>query len=247
LNFRGEKKLMVKRSLLCQLEGSMLAAMFSGRYDDNLDYDKDGNVFIDYPASVMVPLMDRLTLCRDVPPGTQLPDIVVPTGYEGILDCAVDFFGLEQAVHRAADPPPIELNDIKQGLKLSEKFSELKGWIVAWCEPVTKDMGILAFMFLVSVKIMILVGALWYRTLTNRTPVPESLNLHDEVAAVAPFWVPWLAALSTGFAGYVMLRFLGLATPKNAIRASSCCAVTTAASFIFLVSTGVVISGQTYA
>jgi len=206
-------------------------------------------VFIDYPASVMVPLIDRLTLCRDVPPATQLPDIAVPPGYESILDCAVEFFGLEQAFHQDADPPPMEfndINDIKQGLELSEKFHELKGWVVARCEPITKSMGIMAFMFLVSVKIMILVGALWYRTLTNGTPVPESLNNYDEVAAVAPFWVPSLAALSIGFAGYLMLRVLGLAAPKDAIRASSWCAVTTAASFIFLVSTGVIIQHQTY-
>jgi len=244
LNFRGEKTLMVKRSLLCQFEGSMLATMFSGRYEDNLDYDKDGNVFIDYPASVMVPLIDRLTLCRDVPPATQLPDIAVPPGYESILDCAEEFFGLEQAFHQDADPPPMEfndINDIKQGLELSEKFHELKGWVVARCEPITKSMGIMAFMFLVSVKIMILVGALWYRTLTNGTPVPESLNNYDEVAAVAPFWVPSLAALSIGFAGYLMLRVLGLATPKEAIRAAFLCAVTAVASFIFMVYTDVLI------
>jgi len=237
LNFRGEKTLMVKRSLLCQLEGSMLATMFSGRYEDKLDYDTDGNVFIDYPASVMVPLMDRLTLCRDLPPGKQLPGIAVPTGYESILDCAVDFFGLQQAVHQAADPPPMEFNDIKQGLKLSE----LKGWIVAWCEPFTKDMSIVAFMILVSMKIMILVGALWHQTLINGTPVPVSLNNSDELAVVAPFWVPSLAALSIGIAGYLMLRVLGLATPKDAIRASLWCTVSTVASFIC------VVSGQTYA
>jgi len=241
LNFRGEKTLMVKRSLLCQLEGSMLATMFSGRYEDKLDYDKDGNVFIDYPASVMVPLMDQLTLCRDVPPGTQLPDIAVPPGYESILDCAVDFFGLEQAVHQAVHPPPMEFNDIKQGLK----FSELKGWIVAWCEPVTKDMGVVAFMILVSMKIMILVGALWHGTLATGTAVPVSLNNYDELVAVdtigTSFWIPSLAALSIGFAGYLMLRVLGLATPKEAIRAAFLCAVTAVASFIFMVYTDVLI------
>jgi len=206
--------------------------MFSGRYEDKLDYDKDGNVFIDYPASVMVPLMDRLTLCRDVPPGAQLPDIAVPTGYESILDCAVDFFGLEQAVHQAVDPPPIEFNDIKQGLK----FSELKGWIAEWCEPFTKNMGVVGFMILVSMKIIIMFGALWHETLTTGTPVSVSLNHYDELAALGQYWVLVLAALSKAFAVYLMLRVLGLATPNQAICAAFWCAVTTVAFFIFMVS-----------
>jgi len=61
LNFRGEQTMVIKRSVLCQIEGSMLAAMFSGRYENNLDRDIDGNVYIGYPPSVMIPIMDRLT------------------------------------------------------------------------------------------------------------------------------------------------------------------------------------------
>jgi len=131
LNFRGEKTITVKRSLLCQVEGSMLAAMFSGRYEDQLDHDKDDNVFVDYPPAVMMPIMDRLTLCRDWPPEKQLPSIAVPRGYEGIWDSAVNFFGLESLVQPSTTA--------FSGIKANVKITKLKGWAVAWCKPVSEN------------------------------------------------------------------------------------------------------------
>jgi len=96
LNFRGEKTVVMKRSVLCQIEGSMLAAMFSGRYEDNLDYDRDGNVYVGYPPSVMVPLMDWLTGRQDVPADAEFPDVKVPEGMGNIWDGAVSFLGFSQ-------------------------------------------------------------------------------------------------------------------------------------------------------
>merc|ERR1719510_1421162 len=65
LNLGGERVVKVKRSLLLQIEGSMLASMFSGRYEEQLDRDEHGNVFFDYSASVMMPLIEFLRLSRD--------------------------------------------------------------------------------------------------------------------------------------------------------------------------------------
>jgi hypothetical protein len=56
----------VSRKTLTQVEGSMLASLFSGRWDDNIDKDRDGNFFIDQPADLFLPLIDyfRDKLCE---------------------------------------------------------------------------------------------------------------------------------------------------------------------------------------
>jgi len=129
LNFRGEKTVVMKRSVLCQIEGSMLAAMFSGRYESNLDYDKDGNVYIGYPPSVMIPLMDCLTAFQDAPPDAKAPNINLPHGLQDLWDGAVKFFGLESLFFR----PPVA--QMFSGVKNNLKISDLPGWRVALCKP----------------------------------------------------------------------------------------------------------------
>ena len=44
----GGHKLTTKRSTLCQVEGSLLASMFSGRWEDSLERDQDGAIFFDF-------------------------------------------------------------------------------------------------------------------------------------------------------------------------------------------------------
>ena len=44
----GGQKFTTKRSTLCQVEGSLLASMFSGRWEDGLERDQDGAVFFDF-------------------------------------------------------------------------------------------------------------------------------------------------------------------------------------------------------
>jgi len=118
---------MVKRSELCQIGWSLLAAMFSGRYENQFEYDKDGNVFVDHPASVMMPLMGWLTASRDWPPDAQFPDTAIPTCIEGLWASTTKFAGLESLVH----PQPIMFSNVRGDLKISE----LKGWVVALCKP----------------------------------------------------------------------------------------------------------------
>jgi len=129
LNFRGEKTVIMKRSVLCQIEGSMLAAMFSGRYENNLDHDRDGNVYIGYPPSVMIPLMDWLTAFQDAPPDAKAAIINIPPSFQDVWDGAVKFFGLESLFSR----PPVA--QMFSGIKNNLKISDLPGWRVALCKP----------------------------------------------------------------------------------------------------------------
>ena len=56
----GGTKLSVLRSTMCQLESSLMAAKFSGRWDGNVEKDADGAFFIDHPIELMLPLINYL-------------------------------------------------------------------------------------------------------------------------------------------------------------------------------------------
>ena len=56
----GGHKLTTKRSTLCQVEGSLLASMFSGRWEDSLERDQDGAIFFDFNPQYFVVILDYL-------------------------------------------------------------------------------------------------------------------------------------------------------------------------------------------
>jgi len=119
----------MKRSFLCQIEGSMSASIFSGRYENNLDYDKDGNLYIGYPPSVVIPLMDWLTACQDTPHDEKAPTMNIPQSHKDLWDGVVIFFWLESLFSR----PPVA--KLFSGVQTNLKMSDLPGWRVALCKP----------------------------------------------------------------------------------------------------------------
>jgi BTB/POZ domain len=60
LNVGGSKQIAVLRSTLTCMENSMLSTRFSGRWDDVLEKDRDGNFFIDQPADLFIPMIEFL-------------------------------------------------------------------------------------------------------------------------------------------------------------------------------------------
>lgn len=62
LNVGGRTNIAVLRSLLTQFEDSMLAAKFSGRWDDSMEKDRDGNVFVDQDADSFMVLISYLRI-----------------------------------------------------------------------------------------------------------------------------------------------------------------------------------------
>ena len=56
------------RRTLCYVENSMLAAKFSGRWDDSLERDRDGNIFIDQPPALFEALIGFFRACANATP-----------------------------------------------------------------------------------------------------------------------------------------------------------------------------------
>lgn len=94
LNMGGEKTVQVKRSLLTQFESSFLASMFSGRWEDQISRDKNGNVFFDEPPEVLMPLIEWLRECRDATPDHPAETPVVDVKYQKAWNRMMHRFGL---------------------------------------------------------------------------------------------------------------------------------------------------------
>jgi hypothetical protein len=63
LNVGGSTNVAVLRRTLTHFEHSMMATRFSGRWDDSLEKDKDGNFFIDEDPEVFMILLNFLRKC----------------------------------------------------------------------------------------------------------------------------------------------------------------------------------------
>ncbi len=69
----GGRKLRTTRSTLCQVEGSFLASMFSGRWEDGLKRDKDGAVFFDFNPQHFSLILDYLRQKKIASPENPAP------------------------------------------------------------------------------------------------------------------------------------------------------------------------------
>ena len=69
----GGQKLTTKRSTLCQVENSLLATMFSGRWEESLERDQDGAVFLDFNPQYFVLILDYLREKKIAQPEKPIP------------------------------------------------------------------------------------------------------------------------------------------------------------------------------
>jgi len=133
LNFGGEKLQTVKRSLLLQVEGSFLEVLFSGRHEERLDTDAQGNVFFDYSPHVMGPLIEHLRAVRDVAPGEHPQTPSIPEEWQDQWQSMLRFFGLGDLLKY--DTYISKDVRIFSGVQTNVKISELLGWTRFHCEP----------------------------------------------------------------------------------------------------------------
>lgn len=130
LNLGGERFVDVKRSTLCQCEDSMLAKMFSGRWDEQLDRDSAGRVLIDFNPALAMPLIDFLRMQKVDPPGNAgKSKLNVPHELEADCELILKYFGLENFVgfDRAIDTKWHWAKG--ENMKLSEDMMEVsRNW-----------------------------------------------------------------------------------------------------------------------
>ena len=100
LNVGGCTKVAVLRRTLTSFD-SMLATRFSGRWDDSIEKDRDGNFFIDQPPELFVPLLNYLRAKMVETP--RAPPVVSPLFHvaeeEKGFFRIVEYYGLTSTVY----------------------------------------------------------------------------------------------------------------------------------------------------
>ena len=94
----GGQKLTTTRSTLCQVEGSFLASMFSGRWEDSLKRDKDGAVFFDFNPQHFVLILDYLRQKKFASPENPAPLPKVSEDQLQSFTNLVDYLGLNDEI-----------------------------------------------------------------------------------------------------------------------------------------------------
>jgi len=94
----GGKIMVAKRSTLTQMKGTMLEALFSGRWDQKLSRDSHGRIFLDVDPTCFQAIVDYLNemmiSSEDSPPSPPSSD----DEHKQILQHQLELFGLEPMV-----------------------------------------------------------------------------------------------------------------------------------------------------
>ena len=94
----GGQRLSTARSTLCQVEGSFLASMFSGRWEDGLKRDKDGAVFLDFNTQHFVLILDYLRQKKIASPENPAPSPKVSEDQLQSFTKLVEYLGLNDEI-----------------------------------------------------------------------------------------------------------------------------------------------------
>ena len=107
----GGQKLTTKRSTPCQVEDSLLATMFSGRWEESLERDQDGVVFLDFNPQYFVLILDYLRATRIAPPGTRIPWPKVPDDQLKYFNILLQYLGLSPKEYVGQHSPGVTVQE----------------------------------------------------------------------------------------------------------------------------------------
>ena len=117
----GGTKLTTTRSTLCQIEGSLLASMFSGRWEDNIKRDKDGAVFFDFNPHHFILILDYLRVKKIKTPENPPPLPKVPEDQSESFRSLLQYLGLSNEISPPSKTTPSEkFNSCSSGVTLEE-------------------------------------------------------------------------------------------------------------------------------
>eukprot|EP00928_Gymnodinium_smaydae_P046917 TRINITY_DN31283_c0_g1_i1.p1 TRINITY_DN31283_c0_g1~~TRINITY_DN31283_c0_g1_i1.p1 ORF type:complete len:339 (-),score=41.30 TRINITY_DN31283_c0_g1_i1:58-1074(-) len=95
INVGGKLFATQRSTLLTAPEGSMLHSMFSGRWEQCLQHDAQGNIFLDMSPSIFGKILAYLRTLRLAPPEMKLAPPTPDPGDEQEFTVAIGFLGLE--------------------------------------------------------------------------------------------------------------------------------------------------------
>jgi len=90
----GGKLMDCKRSTLCQVEGSLLASMFSGLWEEQLERDKQGRFFLEFNPNCFCKVLDWLRSKRIESPDRPAPLPVIAKDLTAEYHSLVSYLGL---------------------------------------------------------------------------------------------------------------------------------------------------------
>ena len=114
----GGTKMTTKRSTLCQVKGSLLASMFSGRWEDNLPRDKDDCVFFDWNPQHFILIVEYLRGKTIATPKNPSPLPKIPEDQTKSFQNLVEYLGLSSEINTL--PPPEKFDLHSTGVTLQE-------------------------------------------------------------------------------------------------------------------------------
>ena len=119
----GGQKFTTTRSTLCQVEGSLLATMFSGRREDGVKRDQDGAVFFDVNPQYFGYILDYLRAKKIATPENPAPLPKVPQDHEKNFSNLVEYLGLSKEIvptEIATEKSSEKFNSHSRGISIQE-------------------------------------------------------------------------------------------------------------------------------
>ena len=119
----GGQKFTSTRSTLCQVEGSLLATMFSGRWEDSVKRDQDGAVFFDVNPQYFGYILDHLRARKIATPENPAPLPEVPQNQEKNFSNLVEYLGLSKEIvptEIATEKSSEKFNSHSPGISIQE-------------------------------------------------------------------------------------------------------------------------------
>jgi len=97
----GGQQMSTTREVLTSAEGSLLAGMFSGSFEDGHKRDKEGRVFLDVDPPLFGKILSHLRLSRIATPEVPAPLPYVPEELRPEYEMMIKYFGLESFMYGA--------------------------------------------------------------------------------------------------------------------------------------------------
>ena len=119
----GGQKLTTKRSTLCQVENSLLATMFSGRWEESLERDQDGAVFLDFNPQYFVLILDYLREKRIAQLGKPIPLPKVADDQLERFNNLLQYLGLNDEIVPKQITPSEKFGQHSSGVTVQESGS----------------------------------------------------------------------------------------------------------------------------